>query len=217
MKFKDAPAIGGLSGGTNSTDIPGAPSGQTKSEPKKEKRKPFAFVERSINVERVVRGITVTSKGKIKLKIVETITTPPADPLGESDTTTRQHVSLFDDKPHKDLLDALKNLREDGMILNDDDPTNTEQRKKYTVVGLDIRGSIELKQARVVMTLGKFIKRTEKINTTKLSEVTLYGQSEYENAGRLAQRVEHALDEATEFMYGKFADTNPAQLGLFTR
>lgn len=214
MKLQNAP---GLSLNSPVGEIPGAPHAQTRSEVVKEKKKPFKFVTPNVTMHRSVTGVLITPQGKVKLKIVETITAPPKDPLGESTTTTRKHTSIFDDAPHQDLLSAMKNMREDGMMLNDDDPRETENRKKYTVVGLDIRGNMEMKQARAVLTLGKFIKRTNKINTTKLSEVTLYGQSEYEHAERLAQRVEKAIDEATQFMYGKFADSNPNQLALFVK
>ena len=192
-------------------NIPGAPNGQKRKENKPKR-------EAKGSIERLIKGIHLDIKDRVTLKIVELITIPPKELDGESTIKTRTYKMVSEDKPHSDLINALKMLRKDALkICEIDIPADSNKLHQYQVMGVDISGDIVLKQARLVLTIGKLVKRTEKIIKFKTPQTTLYGQSEYEDADKLAPKIEKVLDEAEEYMYGKFEETNPHQLGLFNK
>lgn len=202
------------------SDIPGAPTGQKRKEkgkdepkqPKPDKKKQPSHA----TIERVVRGIEFTNAGKVKLNIVEIVTVPPKDPTGDSTIKHRKHTSTFTEQAHEDFGNSMRVMRKHCMNIYGMDVPEPKKLADYTVVGLSVNGDILLKQARVTLTLGKRSKITSKLMKTKLSEVTLYGQSEYDEADKLAPMVEKALEEATAYLNGKFGgDDARIKLPLF--
>lgn len=200
-------------------DIPGAPSGQkAKKEPRKEKPKEKQTGTQA-TTERTVTGVYIDPKDRVQLNIVEIITIAPQDFLtGESTIKYRNYKMSSDDKAHPDLISALKMCRKYALeICEIDVPDDKKKFHAYQVMGLKIAGDLLLKQARVTFDIGKLVKRTSKIVKIKTPQTTLYGQSEYENADKLAPLVERVIAEAVEYMYGKYEESNPHQMEIFPR
>jgi hypothetical protein len=194
--------------------IPGAPTGQKAGS---KKVKPLKKVPTNATIDLSVRGIEINSKGKVILNVMQIVTIPPADLEGESETRTRPYkMGPLDDQPHEDLFLAMKGLRRDALKICEIE-VDSKDIGNYTVCKIQIAGDLLLKQCRVTLTIGKLVKRTGKIVLIKTPQTTLYGQSEYEGADKLAPLIEKAVDEIEKYMHGKFAGTNVHQLPLFPK
>lgn len=118
--------------------------------------------------------------------------------------------------PHKDLLNAMKALTKYGMDLLGIEEKNGE----CLAVGVVIDGDIVLKQSRatIVMTItSPYGGEKAKVVKFPTGPVTMYGDSEYDEAPALAKAIEKVLDEGAQYLAGKYGEVDDGQLSLFER
>ncbi len=115
--------------------------------------------------------------------------------------------------PHKDFTDAFKKLRKHALAICEMQYGDAKALSNYEVIKVKIAGDITLRQSRVVMKVAKFVDRTQKYIKWTTPQVTMYGESKYEDAPDMAKLIEHLILEATAYMNGKSREDD--QLALF--
>ncbi len=208
------------------TEIPGAPYAQKRRKKDDDEQKRLAAAEETGNSKRPeqnLREITISRKGKVRVKFVELVAVPipdPNDPNGEGDEEEKQDVKAIEytvtsqHEPHDDLLKALKKLRKHALEICEIE-VDGKHLNQYTVVGVKIQGDIVLRQSRVIMVIGKEVKRTGKQVLIVTPQTTMYGESEYEKAEEMSKLIEDVVSEVWLYIGGKYADDG--QLPLFER
>lgn len=167
-------------------------------------------------VNRQITRVTISDKGFVKIDLTEAV--PMDSPNGteeeeeEAEIVANEYSVKSPRLPHKDFTDAMKKLRKIALDICEItiDPKSLTD---YTVSQVSIAGDILLQQSRVVMTISKKVKRSEKLITIKTPQVTMYGESEYEKAGEMSKLVEAVVKEAWEYLDGK--SEQDGQLALF--
>lgn len=148
--------------------------------------------------------------------------TNPDDPNGELDLSESETASLINEfqvkgkfKPHKDLTDSMKKLRKFALEICEIE-VDSKDLPNWNVSALKIDGDLLMKQSRVTLTLTKKVKRTEKLISFNTPQTTMYGESEYHNAEKMAPVIEDVVEEAWSYLDGTKREQE-GQLPLFTR
>ena len=116
--------------------------------------------------------------------------------------------------PHKDFLNAMGKLTKYALEICEIDDKSTNN---YYVSSFRIQGDMTLKQSRIILTLCKFVERTNKVIKFNTPQVSMYGTSDYQKAQHLTKAVEDVLFEAWAYVAGKYGDQPKGQLPLFER
>lgn len=134
----------------------------------------------------------------------------------DMDILSPQYIVKSPYTPHKDLLDEMKKLRKYALeICEMEQGAKTKELTDYNVSAVKITGDVSLQQSRVVMTVTKEVQRTGKLIEFDCPQVTMYGESEYERAGEMSKLIERVIEEAWQYVGGKYQDEG--QLALFER
>lgn len=125
-------------------------------------------------------------------------------------------------KPHKDLLDAMAKLRKHAIEILE---LQLKSTSDWSVTAIKIAGDVTEKKSRVQLRLSKWVKRTKKmVHMGYTPQVTMYPSDEdavkYSKADELTAAIEEVIDEATQYLDGKYGDDDLteeqcAQLALF--
>ena len=115
-------------------------------------------------------------------------------------------------RPHKDFVSAMKGLKKHAIAI-----CEMPGMSDFDVVKVSIDGDILLKQSRVVMTVSKHVKSTDKEIKFKTPQVTMYGESEYSGAEAMSKVINEVIDEAWKYIDGKYSEEEGKQLPLFAR
>ena len=115
-------------------------------------------------------------------------------------------------KPHKDLTQSLKALLPFALEIAEME-VGSKKLKDYTVSGMKISGDVFLQKSRVILIMSKLVRRTGKVVTIVTPQVTMYGESEYENAEKMTKQIERVITESWAYIGGKYQE--PDQLPLF--
>lgn len=166
--------------------------------------------------DRQIQSIKITPElDSVKIKLASVIS---VDGDGEEDVDNiigNQYIITGKHRPHKDFVDAMKKLRKHGLELLE---INTENFTDWTVQEISISGDLIMRQSRVVLTLAKRIKRTDKVATIKTPQTTMYPEKEdedrYPGAEAMSKLIESAIDEAIAYLNGKY-EYDDGQLPLF--
>lgn len=163
--------------------------------------------------ERALRSIVIDEKLNVKIKFVEDIIRENVDD-GESLAIENEYQVKAKYKPHKDLTNSLRALLPFALEIAEME-VNAKRLKDYTVSGLKLSGDVMLQKARVVLIMSKLVRRTAKIVTIVTPQVTMYGESEYDNMEKMTKQIEKVIKEAWEYIEGKYQE--PDQLPLFKK
>ena len=166
--------------------------------------------------DRQITGIKIMPDlNTVRIKLASIVS---SDGEGEEDAENiigNQFVITGKHRPHKDFVDAMKKLRKSGLELLE---IVTESVTDWTVQEVSISGDIVMHQSRVVMTLGKKVKRTDKVATIKTPQTAMYPEKEddqrYAGAEAMSKQIETCIDEAIAYLNGKY-ETDDGQLPLF--
>lgn len=176
----------------------------------------------TIQVTRHMTGIGISTDGEVSIEFTEL---RPGEVLkgngteeeledDEKDAPIGYKYTLGSPRyPHKDFIDAMKKLRKHALAICEMEYGDSKQLAKYEVIKVKIAGDVTLRQSRVVMKVAKLVDRTEKYIKWTTPQVTMYGESKYEDAPDLAKLVEHLILEANAYMNGKSQEED--QLPLF--
>lgn len=116
--------------------------------------------------------------------------------------------------PHLDLAKHMKALRKHGLEMAEMYP-DPEHLPTYSCVKVEIKGSMEKRNARAVITMAHKTKRSKKNINFSAGEVTLYGDSDYVDSDKVAKIIEQLVDEVWLYLNGKYEDGE--QLALFDK
>lgn len=166
--------------------------------------------------DRQIQGIKITPDlNTVRIKLASIVS---VDGEGEEDADNHignQFVITGKHRPHKDFVDAMKQLRKFGLELLE---ITTESVTDWTCQEISISGDVVMKQSRAVLTLAKKVKRTEKVATIKTPQATMYPGKEddqrYANAEKMSKQIEACINEAVAYLNGKY-ETEDGQLALF--
>lgn len=167
------------------------------------------------DIERQLRTLQIATDLKsVYIEFEEIVTMEPKEGEEESSVVKVPYSVDSPYKPHSDLVNAMKKLRQHGLALyNIKLEDSSKQLKNWTVGQIKVSGDVLMKQSRVVISLGIFSEDTGKVGTLKCPEVTMYGESQYKDHEKLAKDIELILAETWLYMGGKYEDAG--QLPLF--
>lgn len=135
----------------------------------------------------------------------------------EDDVITNEFSTKSKIRPHKDFVDAMKKLRKLALDVCEM-PIDSKQVIFWNVIGISIQGDMSMHQSRIVMTLAKQVKRTNKMISFKTPQVTMFpekdDESRYGKAEELTKLVEEVCSEAMLYLTGKYEEEG-GQLPLF--
>lgn len=176
----------------------------------------------TIQVQRHMTGIEITTDGEViihftELRPGEVLSgngTPEEVEDDEKEPAIGYHYSIKSPRyPHKDFMNAMKNLRKHALAINEMQYGDAKALSDYLVTKVKIQGDVTLRQSRVTMRLEKYVNRTGKYVKIPVAQVTMYGESKYEEAAEMSKHVENLILEATAYMNGKCQEDD--QLPLF--
>lgn len=198
------------------TNIPGAAPAQRRKSSKNEQQQDKAAEKKKDkqDIDRQIRGIAITQKGKVKIKFVELVTQELQEGEEENTVIDNMYMITSKHKPHKDLLDAMKKLRKHALAIIDL-TVDSKDLPRYSVTSVDIAGDLVMKQSRVTITLGLENKRTGKIIPIGGSQTTMYGDSDYADAPAMSKLIEELVEQIWLYLTGKYEQEQ--QLALFAR
>lgn len=175
-----------------------------------------------MNVERQLRSIAVSAELAVKLKFEESIVLPLKEGEENNRVKTNIHTIESEQRPHKDLVDSLKKLRQHAIDMLEIDlnpETKSKQLPTYTVSEIKLSGDHSQRKSRVKLVLAKFVKKTGKVSEMETSQFILYPKNEdaskYPDIDKVALIVEDIIEEVWSYMAGKFDPEEDVQLALF--
>ncbi len=167
-----------------------------------------------------------TDADEVKIKFREIVTKELEEGQEENQVVSNDFTVTSKNKPHKDFVDSMKKLRKHGLEaleieLADGDGPGKEQIRLWSVLALKFSGDVVTKQSRVVMTLGKYVKRTKKVSEIKTPQITMYPQSDdtnqLANVDKMTTIIEDVIEECWSYLDGKYAEEDEGQLPLFAK
>lgn len=163
--------------------------------------------------EKQLRSVKIGSESEVSVKFVEIITIAPEHEDGESTHITNEYSVKSPQRPHSDLTDTLKKLRKHALEICEIN-VDSKEIADWSISGVKIAGDVALEQSRVVLTLAKDVKRTGKTIHFETPQVTMYGESEYEGAEKMAAVIEDLIEEVWSYLNGTKVESS-SQLALF--
>ena len=171
-----------------------------------------AFMEVERKVERKLRQLKIDPDTlQVTIGFNEIITNP-IDGGDDNEVITNEYKVKSARIPHKDLTNKVNKLTKFAMALNE---INDENEKAYSVCKIKIDGDMLLRQSRVTMTISHKVERTGKNVLIPVSQVTMYGNSDFVDAEKMSRIIEEIDKEVWEYLGGKYNDHTPNQLALF--
>ncbi len=166
--------------------------------------------------DRQILGIKITPDfNTVKIKLASIVSVDAAGEEEADNHIGNQFVITGKHRPHKDFVDAMKQLRKPGLELLE---INTDSVTDWTCQEISISGDVVMKQSRAVLTLAKRVKRTDKVATIKTPQATMYPTKEdeqrYAGAEKMSKQIESCINEAVAYLNGKY-ETEDGQLALF--
>ncbi len=165
---------------------------------RREEKKQLKF-----ELEKHIKEIRISNTEEIFIRWGKVATVEADEDEGEEESTTHKQITYTVDaphKPHKDFTSCFKKLTKYAMELVE---ISDENMKDYCVTSVKIDGDMLMKKSRVTMVIGKAVRRTGKIVKINTAQVTMYGESNYENHGRMSTAVEELVAAAIDYMNGK--------------
>lgn len=193
---------------------------EKKASPKKEAFDSAFEEQTESTTERALRVLQINPDTLAVKALWDEITIHPPD-KEDGESQTEVNAKSFQPKgkknlrkPHPDLMNKLRKLVPHALALLEIHDQNTAD---YHVTGVKIDGDMVMHKSRVVLTMSKFVNRTEKYaKVGPTSQVTLHGESDYEDADSLAKLIEDVQNEAFDFLFAcKHAQDIEGQLPLF--
>jgi len=132
-------------------------------------------------VERQITGIKIDAEENVEISFSEIVPLPEKgngteeEEDDEPGVLTNEYTGKFAPKPHKDFTDAMKNLRKLALDVCEMEVGSVVD---YNVSGIKISGDLLKRQSRVVLTVSKYVKRTDKVISWKTPQITMYGESD---------------------------------------
>lgn len=147
-----------------------------------------------------------------------------ADESADNDVTQHVYEVTSQNRPHKNLTDALKKLRKHGMAIKGIELADaSKQIKNWVVRQITIDGDSLKQQSRMEITLGVRSDLTGKVSPLKCGSVTMYPKDDekvkYSKASEMVKDYEDVVAEVWEYLNGKTEsdDVPNPQLALFPK
>jgi hypothetical protein len=179
-----------------------------------------------MDIERHLRNLQISADLNSVSIIFDEVKILPvpdgADPEVTNEIRTDTYTVVSENRPHKNLVDAVKKLVKHGLAIMGITLEDNKQIKNWIFLGLKIDGDPTKQQSRATITLGVRSELTGKISKLACSQVTMYPKDDekvkYQDAGKLTTAIEDASAEVWEYAAGKCEDENMpnTQLALFT-
>lgn len=117
--------------------------------------------------------------------------------------------------PRKEFVAAMRKLRKHALALVG---LETTDKGECRVLSFKLSGNHNLKQSRVIMSIGKTSELTGKEIKFTTPQISLFGdKAKYDNAAALAREIDEVIDHAWNYMGGDYAEADGKQLALFER
>lgn len=174
-------------------------------------------------MDRKFRSFVISPDGDVTVQFnEEVIVAQSRKPSKEDDdedddqTSVDKFTATTSRVPHKDLFDCLTALKKLSLDVCEITITGKEL-STWGVTGIKIAGDMVLKKSRAQLRLTKYVKRSKKSLHFWSPQVTMYPDKEdavkFENADKLTDLIESAIQEIEEYLGGKSAVEG--QLPLF--
>jgi hypothetical protein len=176
----------------------------------------------STNIERQLKSLKLNfdaTKVKMEFAQITTQEPPEDDEEGESVISVDTFIVKSKKKPHPDLIKCLKKMRKHALELMEIKLADeAKDLQDWTVLGIKIDGDVLKKQSRLVMTVGKWVSKTEKVLEWPITQVTMYPEKDdvkkYHDIDKLTTIVEDIIEECWSYCFlAKF--DQEGQLSLF--
>lgn len=148
---------------------------------------------------RQITKIKIDEKERVEIFVKETVIIAPDESSGASREVTNTYPIRAEYKPHKDFLEALLATRKFALDIAE---LTKEDKTKFVVNTIHIRGNMALQNSRVKFLLHLWAKRTGKNIPIQTGEVTMYGD-EYEKTAEMTKALDKLIDEAWKYIRGK--------------
>jgi hypothetical protein len=158
-----------------------------------------------------MRSIMLTPDGMDKIKNVKIsfdadVDVEPEEGEEDSRKKSTEYSAKSQHVPHKDMYAALAALLDHALAACEFEVTATN-KKDFTVIGLKIKGDINLNQARVQLIMAKKVYRSEELYILPPTpELALNDTGNYLSWKDLKTKVDKVIKEVTEYMNGKHHD-----------
>lgn len=158
-----------------------------------------------------MRSLIFTPDGMDKIKNVKIsfdadVDVEPEEGEEDSRKKSTEYSAKSQHVPHKDLYSALASLLDHALAACEFEVTATN-KKDFTVIGLKIKGDINLNQARVQLIMAKKVYRAEELYILPPTpELALNDTGNYLSWKDLKTKVDKVIKEVTEYMNGKHHD-----------
>jgi hypothetical protein len=169
---------------------------------------------RQSDVQKQFREISIAADGKVKIKFIERVFEAAQGDAEESEDIVREFAVKSSHKPHKDLLDTMQKLRKIALASVEMD-YDTKKISHYAITKVKMTGNFHLRQSRVVMTVTKKIEWSEGTTDWETPEITMYGESKFEEVEKMTAILEDLVEEIWSYANGKYGAEG--QLPLFGR
>ena len=181
----------------------------------KAKSAPKVLTERRI---RIIEMHPETLAVRIEFDKVSTIGSDlpeeDQDESSESTDTVDEFRVKSPRRPHKDFVNKFKKLTKFAMLA---DEIADENIGDYQVTRIKISGDMLMKKSRVEMVLSKYVERTGKWIKIPVSQVTMYGETDFPEINKLTKTIEELCEEAISYAFdNKYEIEVKDQLPLFS-
>jgi len=185
-----------------------------KASKKKSKVKEVSAAMADATTEKKLRMLEIdpkTDRIGVYFDVVTTIA--PEEEDGDSETSVDEFSVHSKRRPHRDLVGKIKKLVKFAMAAVE---INDENVKSYSIGSLKIDGDMLMKQSRVSITLLHEVERTGKYIKIASGQITMYGESSFEDAEKMSRVIEEIEEEIFLYLKGKHEVENPDQIPLFS-
>jgi hypothetical protein len=152
----------------------------------------------------------------VKIKLIDDIDVPPLKKGGASRKAKGKYSADTNFGAHPDFIDAMQAIKTEALELFELNVIKSELAD-ISVLAIKVDGDIHMNQARLTITLGKRIGRTESVVKIPVPPVTLSDEGDYLSWKRLKEKVLKIHAEAFEYIKGKHLDDSvalPIQMDL---
>lgn len=162
-----------------------------------------------------LKKVKITNDLKVELTFNEKATLNTVNEEDGSENFVNNEYSVKSKYiPHDDLVESLKMLRKHALAICEIS-VDSKEIKDYTVNAISIQGTLEEKNARIVITIAKRIKRAKKPVFITAPQTSLFDPVEYPKCEDLVKLVKEVIKEVWLYRGGKHLGEE--QLSLFSK
>jgi hypothetical protein len=153
---------------------------------------------------RQLRKIKIDAKGNVEIKFEERVLIAPEGKEEDSREKTLMYSVEGDQQPHEDLRSAMTKLRKYALEICEF-PDDAATRNQFSITSVVISGSMDKQDSRVMFSMGKYVKRSNKVVNIATPQTMMYGE-EYAKAAEMTKQINEVVNEVWKYLDGKNAD-----------